>query len=103
MHCIGGLVGPRASLNNFGEEKNLLPPLGFKTQTEHNNNTVFIVVMRSAYTISECISQWACNVLFKKIQSYWLCTYTVGSEVHFPYSLFTIYYFYKGLNKSCIC
>ena len=178
-HCIGGLVGPRASLNNFWEEKNLLPPLGFETQIEHNNNTVFIVVMRSAYTISEHVSQWACNILFQKIQSsifsmplsflcprqvrhmsqpmllfcwlgikfhlllvkvasiikfnltlnlcllnrkpnnflltalycghstvlysYCLCTYTVGTEVHFPCSLFNIYYFHKGLNKICIC
>jgi hypothetical protein len=51
------LVGPRASLDNFGEEKNLLPLPGFETEIEVNNNTTFIVVMRAAYTIGECISK----------------------------------------------
>jgi hypothetical protein len=37
------------------------------------------------------------------LHSYWLFTYTLGSEVHFPCSLFTIYYFHEVWNKSCTC
>jgi hypothetical protein len=35
IHQIGNWVGPRASLDGFGEEKNLSSLLGFDTQTVH--------------------------------------------------------------------